>query len=262
VVGLGAFGGWWFRRVGWVTVWGMRLIAPAKLTINLRVTGVRDDGLHLIESEMVTLDLADELTINSIDGPSQLRFAPTPEAEGLPTDGTNLIRKALDLMGRQAKVVVRKNIPSEAGLGGGSADAAAIFRWGGMSDPTIAARLGADIPFCIVGGRALVSGIGEEVEPLPFKPMTFTLMTPPLACPTGAIYQAWDDLGSPEGENGNDLEPAALKVVPELARWRDKFGDETGQTPRLAGSGSTWFVTGAHAGPTHRVVQTIPATLT
>ena len=137
-----------------------------------------------------------------------------------------------------------KRIPTQAGLGGGSADAAAVLRWAGCDDLELAAGLGADVPFCFVGGRAAVTGAGEIVEPLPFEDRTFTLVMPPIACPTAAVFAAWDELGGPTSDNENDLEPAALAVAPDLAYWRDELEDATGQTPNLAGSGSTWWVEG------------------
>ena len=97
-----------------------------------------------------------------------------------------------------------------------------------------------------MGGRARVRGIGENVEPLPHVDRTFTVVTPPVVVSTPAVYRAWDDLGGPAGEGGNDLEPAALVVVPELARWRDRIRDVAGVAPSLAGSGASWFVEGAH----------------
>jgi 4-diphosphocytidyl-2-C-methyl-D-erythritol kinase len=84
-----------------------------------------------------------------------------------------------------------------------------------------------------------------------------TLVTPPFGCSTPAVYRAWDDLGGPTADGPNDLEPAALVVEPRLAAVRDRLGDETGQTPCLAGSGSTWFVEGAHPGPGRVVARTI-----
>jgi 4-diphosphocytidyl-2-C-methyl-D-erythritol kinase len=90
-----------------------------------------------------------------------------------------------------------------------------------------------------------VTGIGEIVEPLPFEAREVTLLTPPLAVDTSAVYRRWDELGGPTADGPNDLEPAALAVEPRLAAWRDRLGDATGQTPQLAGSGSTWFVDGA-----------------
>ncbi|MCB0997258.1 MAG: 4-(cytidine 5'-diphospho)-2-C-methyl-D-erythritol kinase, partial [Acidimicrobiales bacterium] len=121
------------------------------------------------------------------------------------------------------------------------------------------AGLGADVAFCLVGGRARVSGIGEIVEPLDHLDRWFTLLTPPVGCPTPAVYQRWDDLGGPVGDNGNDLEAAAIDVMPEFARWRDLLGESTGLTPRLAGSGSTWFVEGRFPGDGRVVTRSRPA---
>lgn len=217
--------------------------AHAKLTLSLRITGVRTDGYHLIDSEMVTLALHDRIRIE----PGSNGLSVTgPYADGVPTDSTNLVARALVLCGVEAAVHVEKNIPNGGGLGGGSADAAAVLRWAGWTDLDRASDLGADIPFCIVGGRARVSGIGEQVSPLPYVERTVTLVIPPLHCSTPAVYRMWDSLGGPTGESGNDLEPAALAAVPQLAGWRDRIIRFTGQQPRLAGSGATWFLDGEH----------------
>ncbi len=217
--------------------------ALAKLTTSLRVTGVRNDGYHLLDAEMVTIDLADELEFRPGDGLEIVGGA------GLATDDTNLVRRALRAVGRTAEVRLHKHIPMGAGLGGGSADAAAVLRWAGVGDLAVAAALGADVPFCLVGGRARVRGVGEMVAPLPFEEREYTLLTPPLFMSTPAVYRAWDELGGPTAGGPNDLEPAALAVEPRLAEWRDRLGDATGQTPILAGSGSTWFVVGTFEGP-------------
>lgn len=229
----------------------MRIRAHAKLTLSLRITGTRPDGYHLIDAEMVSLDLADDLDISASG------------ANTLPAD--NLISKALHAVGRDAAVEVRKRIPAGAGLGGGSSDAAAVLRWAGCTDLDIAASVGADVPFCLVGGRARVRGVGEVVEPLPLHEVVgrpYTLLTPPLHVSTPLVYQAWDRLGGPEGDAENDLEPAALVAVPELAAYRDRLGVATGVTPHLAGSGGTWFVAGAFAevpgGVVARVVDPWP----
>ncbi len=225
--------------------------APAKLTLSLRVTGVRDDGYHLLDAVMVSVDLCDTLTFADGDGL-------TMSGLHIPADGDNLVTKALRAVGRTAHVTLDKQIPAGAGLGGGSSDAAAVLRWAGVDDNDLALRLGGDVPFCVRGGRARVTGIGEILEPLPFVEQTFTLLTPPLHCSTPAVYKAWDALGGPTADGPNDLEPAALVVCPELARYRDQLGNATGVTPVLAGSGSTWFVEGAfpEAGT---VVSTLPA---
>lgn len=229
------------------------VLAPAKLTRTLRITGVRSDGYHLLDAEMVTVDLADRLTFAPGDGLELVGAGPDVTA-----DDDNLVRRALALLGRVARVRLEKHIPSGAGLGGGSADAGAVLRWGGCTDLDVAVQLGADVPFCVQGGRARVTGVGEGVEPLPFEARTFTLLTPPLHCSTVAVYRAWDDLGGPTSDGPNDLEPAALAVAPELAAWRDRLGDATGTTPTLAGSGSTWFVEGDFPGDDRVVVRTVP----
>ena len=242
------------RSVGPDTV---TLTAPAKLTVSLRIVGVRDDGYHLVDAEMVTLDLADTVEIGPGEGLEVDFAAPASERAGLavgdPED--NLVTKALRLTGRRAHVRLTKRIPAGAGLGGGSADAAAVLRWAGMDDPVRAAGLGADVAFCLVGGRARVGGIGERIETLEPINRTYTLIIPPFGCSTVEVYRAWDRLGGPTGTHGNDLEPAALAVEPRLAAWRDRLHEATGLRPRLAGSGSTWFVEGAYPGDGRLVVH-------
>lgn len=219
------------------------VLAPAKLTLSLRVVGVREDGYHLLDSEMVALDLADELEFSDGDGLAVVGNVTVP------VDEDNLVCRALRVTGRTARVRLHKRIPVGGGLGGGSADAAAVLRWAGVTDLALAASLGADVPFCLVGGRARVAGIGEIVEPLPFEEREFTLLTPPFGVSTPAVYRAWDDLGGPRADGPNDLEPAAVAVEPRLLDWRDRLGDLTGATPVLAGSGATWFVEGTFDGP-------------
>jgi 4-diphosphocytidyl-2-C-methyl-D-erythritol kinase len=226
------------------------LRAHAKLTLGLRITGVRDDGYHLIDAEMVSLDLHDLVTLRP-DGSGLT--ASGPFSAGIALDETNLVHRALRLAGVESSVGVHldKQIPHGGGLGGGSTDAATVMRWAGVATtPTElerASRLGADIAFCMVGGRARVSGIGEVVEPLDHLDRVVTLVIPPLAVSTPAAYRAWDDLGGPVADGPNDLEPAALVVEPALRRWRDRIGDCVGAAPVLAGSGATWFVEGERA---------------
>lgn len=229
-----------------------RRLAPAKLTLSLRMVGVRPDGFHLIESEMVSIDLADELEFGEGDGLEVVGNGAVPD------DETNLVRRALRVAARTAHVRLHKRIPMGGGLGGGSADAAAVLRWAGVTDLTLAASLGADVPFCLLGGRAMVGGIGEVVEPLPFADRRFTLLTPPFGVSTPAVYRAWDELGGPHADGPNDLEPAALAVEPRLVEWRDRLAAATGATPVLAGSGATWFVEGTFDGPGFLHARTLP----
>ena len=229
--------------------------APAKLTVSLRITGARADGYHLIDAEMVSLDFGDTLSFAEGD-----RLEVTgPVAAGVPTGEDNLVRRALAATGRRALVRLEKGVPAGAGLGGGSSDAAAVLRWAGCRDVAVAARLGADVAFCVVGGRARVRGIGDVLEPLPFLSRTFTLLVPPVPVDTAAVYRAWDDLGGPPAANGsvNDLEPAALAVAPELAEWRDRLASATGERPQLAGSGGSWFVEGDYPGEGRIVSRTV-----
>jgi 4-diphosphocytidyl-2-C-methyl-D-erythritol kinase len=233
----------------------VELLAPAKLTLSLRITGVRPDGYHLIDAEMVSLDLADTLVLSPGEG-----IVVRGEAgERVPVDDDNLVARALAAVGRSAHVELVKRIPPGAGLGGGSSDAAAVLRWAGCTDLDLAASIGADVAFCLVGGRARVRGIGEVVEPLDPEPRTFTLLTPPFGCSTPAVYWMWDELGGPTANGPNDLEPAALAVEPRLAEWRDRLAEATGRVPVLAGSGSTWFVEGAFPGDGRVVARTLPA---
>ncbi|MDG2112832.1 MAG: 4-(cytidine 5'-diphospho)-2-C-methyl-D-erythritol kinase [Actinomycetota bacterium] len=238
------------------------LLAPAKLTVSLRVTGVRDDGYHLIDAEMVSLDLCDELVIEETPAPGQLDIIDAGSGLEVGAGQDNLVSRALELLGRHADVRLLKRIPAGAGLGGGSSDAAAVLRWGGGVSANAAAGIGADVAFCQVGGRARVTGIGEVIEPLAHRPGQFTLLTPPFGVSTPVVYRTWDALGGPVGDGGNDLEPAALAAYPELAGWRDALTDATGRRARLAGSGGTWFVDGAfervsHDGTEARVVSTV-----
>lgn len=220
------------------------LTAPAKLTLSLRIVGVRSDDHHLIEAEMVSLAVADSLIVDptasgfTIDGPFKAH---------VPTGRSNLVAKALRLVGRTAGVHLTKQIPAGGGLGGGSADAAAILRWAGCTDPALAVTLGADVPFCVVGGRAWVRGVGDVIEPMTPEPRTLTLLIPPLHVSTAAAYDMWDQLGGRTADGDNDLEPAAIAVEPRLAYWRDWITDLTGTRPTLAGSGATWWLDGHHA---------------
>ncbi len=217
--------------------------APAKLTLSLRITGMRVDGYHLIDAEMVTIAWHDTLTI---DPASHGLTVDGPRADGVPVGDSNLVAAALRHVGRTAAVHIHKVLPHGGGLGGGSADAAAVLRWAGYDDVEGAAKLGADVAFCLVGGRARVQGIGEVVEPLPFEPLDVTLVVPPLVVSSSAVYRAWDALGGPRADGPNDLEPAAVTAFPALASWRDRIREATGHAPLLAGSGATWFLRGHH----------------
>lgn len=239
--------------------------APAKLTLSLEVTGVRPDGYHLLDAEFVTVNLFDTLYIAGGDVPGLTVSYGAGESgasesdaadeepdwpwEPVSVDRDNLVRRALEAVGARASIRLVKRIPPGAGLGGGSADAAAVLRWAGWTEVELAASLGADVPFCLTGGRARVSGIGEIVEPLEHDERTFTLLVPPFGMDTAAVYKTWDELTSErnmgkEPASTNDLEAPAVRLEPRLLEWKEALAAASGRQPQLAGSGSTWFVEG------------------
>lgn len=220
----------------------IQLLAPAKLTWYLEVTRRRDDGYHELRSEMVTLDFADHLDVDEA-GDSLRLEGPFSE---VPLDEHNLVTRALNLVGRRAGVTLHKVIPPGGGLGGGSADAAAILRWAGGVSSEAALSLGGDVPFCQVGGRALVEGVGERVTPLPFESREVTLILLGFGVDTRECYQAFDELvtGGDRPDGRNQLEGAARLVEPRLGETIDWLGATLGNRVHLAGSGSTLFVEG------------------
>ncbi|CAI8337816.1 MAG: 4-diphosphocytidyl-2-C-methyl-D-erythritol kinase [Acidimicrobiales bacterium AG-410-I20] len=235
-----------------------KLTAPAKLTLSLKITGRRPDGYHFIDAEMVSLDFSDQILITQGDG---LEIKAAESGFTVDTGPENLVSRAMDLIGEKAFIHIDKKIPSGAGLGGGSTNAAAILRQFGFDDLTQASSIGADVAYCLIGGRARVSGIGEVIEPLPFLEKTFTLLIPPIGVPTPEIYKHWDEMGGPAGENGNDLEPALLSYMPEMIQYKKQLASISGKQPQLAGSGGTWFVEGEFFNEDCRVVKTVPSNL-
>jgi 4-diphosphocytidyl-2-C-methyl-D-erythritol kinase len=220
----------------------IELVAPAKLTWFLEITGVRENGYHELRSEMVTLEFADRLTVDP-EG-DYLRLA--VESPGVPLDASNLVARALSLVGRRAGVTLEKVIPTGGGLGGGSADAAAILRWAGGVSARDALALGGDVPFCQLGGRAMVEGVGERLTPLAFVRRDVTLMMPDFSVDTRQCYEAFDELvaGGARPSGRNHLERAAALVAPRLARTLAWLRAEYGAEVELCGSGSTMFLEG------------------
>jgi 4-diphosphocytidyl-2-C-methyl-D-erythritol kinase len=221
----------------------IELLAHAKLTWNLEIIGRREDGFHELRSEMTTVGLHDVLFVD--DTTDHLEIL-NPFATEVATDENNLIVRALRLVGRRAGVRVEKSIPVGGGLGGGSADAAAILRWAGGVSNDVAVTLGGDVPFCQLGGRALVEGVGERLSTLPYEERNLTLIVPDFGVSTAACYRAYDEMRadgwSPKGNN--HLEAPAGLVEPRLATTLAWLRAEIGPQVRLAGSGSSMFVEG------------------
>jgi 4-diphosphocytidyl-2-C-methyl-D-erythritol kinase len=225
-----------------------QLVAPAKLTWSLHVLGRRDDGLHLLDAEMMTIDVADSIELAETDDVAarfSVRTAPPATPRDADLGDGELVTRALELVGRRAHVAITKRIPIGAGLGGGSADAAAVLRWAGEHDPLVAVRLGADVPFCCIGGRCAVRGVGEVLEPLEVLARTVTLALPPVRVDTAACYRAYDELPERARHHPrNDLTAAAEVVAPELADVRRLLEVRTEASFMLAGSGSTLYCEG------------------
>ncbi|MDP9468904.1 MAG: 4-(cytidine 5'-diphospho)-2-C-methyl-D-erythritol kinase [Chloroflexota bacterium] len=230
------------------------LEAPAKLNLSLRVVGRRADGYHLLETEMVLLELADRLLL--LPGATGLRVEAPPEEE-IPVDRRNLAwRGLLAGLGAEPELVclaLEKRIPAASGLGGGSSDAAAAWRLGrhasGAAKVATAeelvelALLGADVPFfaaqCV---SARVEGVGERVAPLPPPtPAQAILVHPGFRLSTQAVFAELrpGDLATDRPES-NDLLAPALRLRPELADVLRQVADACGEA-RLTGSGSTVF---------------------
>jgi 4-diphosphocytidyl-2-C-methyl-D-erythritol kinase len=226
----------------------IELMAHAKLTWNLEILARREDGLHELRSEMTTIGLHDVLFVD--DNADHLEVL-NPFSTEVVTDEHNLIVRALRLVGRRAGVRVEKSIPVGGGLGGGSADAAAILRWAGGVPNEVAVTLGGDVPFCQCGGRALVEGVGERLSELPYEQRHLTLIVPDFGVSTSASYRAYDEMRAdgwaPSGTN--HLEEPAGRVEPRLATTLAWLRAEIGPGVQLAGSGSSMFIEG-HLGTT------------
>ena len=247
--------------------------AHAKVNLWLNVVGRRPDGYHLLDSLVAFVDLADTLDVRPSDRLS-LELA-GPQAAGLAADPDNLVLKAARLLADRAGVAPRvtirlgKHIPVAAGLGGGSADAAAALRalselWR-VALPEeelfdLAASLGADVPMCLAGRTALVSGIGERLRPAPaLPPAAILLVNPGAPLPTRDVFEArrgpfstavpvtqpWRNL--PElvtalVRRGNDLSDAAISLRPAIAEVLTFLHNSRGaRYAAMSGSGATCF---------------------
>jgi len=201
----------------------LRADAPAKINRELRVGPVRSDGFHEIRSRLAAIDLADSIEVEPGDG----ALALVCEGLEVPCDEFNLVVRAgralAERLGRPADARIRleKRIPPGAGLGGGSSDAARALvllsrLWGsplseeGLSE--LAASLGSDVPFFLVGGEAEVTGRGEHVTPLPdSEPTDLLVLVPPFSISTAQVYATYRRLESGSPSDHRRI-PAALEV--------------------------------------------------
>lgn len=226
------------------------LFSPAKLTKYLKITGVRSDGMHEIEAEMVSLSFGDQLFISDGSGIEIIDEDDWMQSLGvdisaIPVGEDNLISKALSLLDRQAHIRLVKRIPPGAGLGGGSSNAGTVLRHCGASwsDGKIAV-LGADVPFCVNGGRAIASGIGQKLHYLSYQFESYVMLISPFGVSTPAVYRCFDEIGTGGKDSINHLEAAAITCEPRLKDSKAILAEISGREPHLAGSGSTYFVQG------------------
>lgn len=253
---------------------GLVETARAKLNLDLLVTARRPDGWHELDSLVVFCEVADRVELRPAEDLSLVIDGPT--AAGLAADEGNLVLRAARLLQRVvggnpgAAIRLTKEIPLAAGLGGGSADAAAVLRglsrlWrAGLDDETLrdlGLGLGADLPVCLYGRPARMRGLGERLDPvrgLPDLPLVLVNPGRPLA--TAAVFRSLSgpfraparpplralpslvQLAVWLAESRNDLEAPARRLEPEIGRVLDELAALSGcLVARMSGSGATCF---------------------
>jgi 4-diphosphocytidyl-2-C-methyl-D-erythritol kinase len=266
--------------------------AFAKINLSLCIKQKRADGFHEVQTIVQAIDLADRLTCEATRGPFHI-VCSTPR---VPTDRTNLVWRAAQLLWdaagrdgepRDAVVTLDKQIPIQAGLGGGSSDAAAALlalrqiwklRVADEELFAIAARLGSDVPFFFVGGTALGLGRGEEVYPLADLPRWWVaLIFPPFGVPTADAYEWLDELRartSPRAEPRylpdtwlgkmvplvNDLERPVIERHPVIGKLTERLTKLGAAMSAMSGSGSTVFGIFTTAAAADKALRTLRRT--
>ncbi len=259
--------------------------AWAKVNLTLHVTGRRENGYHDLDSLVVFAGIGDELTISpaaagpdlelSIEGPfAKSLVSPAPGGTSGAGSDNLILRAARELRARfaveaGARLLLKKRLPVAAGLGGGSADAAAALHglvqlWGLQADPSdlaeIAAGLGADVPVCLAGRPSFLGGVGESVVPAPpLPPVWLVLVNPGRPLSTRAVFAAWEGsfsrpcrwrdaladaaaLAERLAAYGNDLEAPARRLVPEIDEVLTVLAARDHcRLARMSGSGATCF---------------------
>jgi len=251
----------------------VRARAHAKVNLDLRVLGTRPDGYHELRTVFQSIDLHDTLLCATRPGP----FALKCRTSGVPLDESNLVWKAASALwtaigrpGTLSDIVIsiRKEIPMQAGLGGGSADAAATLLalarlWGGVPLPLIrdvAGGIGADVAYFLSGGTALGLGRGEEIYPLVDLPTHWVVVVqPPYGISTAEAYSWYDDdraAGVREHREPqmlpvpwptraaqmiNDLEPPVVRRHPEIGAFKTVLREAGAVASAMSGSGFAVF---------------------
>lgn len=234
--------------------------APAKINLALHVTGRRADGYHLLDSIVAFAATGDRLRVTQAAAPV-LRVT-GPFANAVPTGAENLCLRAAALAGVAAEIRLEKHLPVASGIGGGSADAAAVLRAlarQGVPLPDAPERLGADVPVCLAGRPARMRGVGERLDPLPTLPgLAMVLVNPGLPLSTPAVFARLEQRENPPLPDlpagldpaafiawlrgcRNDLEAPAITLAPQIAEVLDALRAQGARLARMSGSGATCF---------------------
>lgn len=269
-------------------------LAHAKINLALHVTRRREDGYHDLESLVVFADVADEL--EAVPAATDTLTIVGPFSRGLGSGESNLVSRAVasfrarwpNAVGTGLAMRLTKNLPVAAGIGGGSADAAAALRLmaslathaiprAELSD--MAAGLGADVPACLVSAPLLAKGVGELLTPLPqFPALHIVLVNPMVPLPTADVFRrlrAHDNYPLPElpspltrpaqlglwlSETRNDLQPPAVKLVAIIGDIVAHLAETQGcMLARMSGSGATVFGLFGSSGQAHQAAQVMRA---
>ncbi|WP_232845070.1 4-(cytidine 5'-diphospho)-2-C-methyl-D-erythritol kinase [Paracoccus onubensis] len=233
--------------------------APAKLNLALHVTGQRGDGYHLVDSLVCFTAIGDVVHLSP--GPLSLAIA-GPFGAGLDPGDDNLCLCAARLAGGQAAIRLTKNLPVASGIGGGSADAAAVLRGlrrMGHVLPGGLERLGADVPVCLASQPARMQGVGEQLTPLPpLPPLHLVLANPGLSLSTPQVFTQMENRQNPPlpplpdfhdlatlirwlRGTGNHLEAPALRLAPVIGEVILALRGTGAAFARMSGSGATCF---------------------
>ena len=238
----------------------VRVLAPAKVNLCLHVTGRRADGYHLLDSLVAFAPMGDWLTVAPASASSLC--VDGPEADGVPLDASNLALRAAAVVAAEhpAAIHLTKHLPAAAGIGGGSADAAAVARALGWADALALRTLGADVPMCLTPRPWRTRGTGEVLVPVSLPPLPAVLVNPRVPVPTAAVFNA---LATPDNAplpdclpsvpdaaaaidwlsfQRNDLQAPALAVCPAIATVLAVLAATPGcGLARMSGSGATCF---------------------
>ena len=253
----------------------IKVKAYGKVNLLLDIIGRRDDGYHMLNTVMQTVSVYDTLEL-SIDKNAPEGMEIICDKEGFPLDSSNLIWKAADVFKEQTGITyggklivkVEKNLPSQAGMGGGSADCAAMLKAMNTFFCTLkdedelcemGTKLGADVPFCIKGGTRLCQGIGEITNKLPSPDCAFVIIKPDVSISTPEAYKRYDLMKSPPRSHldyflkalasGNIFSTSiylfnvfeAVMDMPEIAQAKQELKEAGALNTLMTGSGSAVF---------------------